>query len=91
MHYDHIGATMKENGKIKVAFHDKLMPEFFYLVIVQAEFGRKAKRNFSKNIFDFTTVGDRDCVPAIEHLHALHYSVYLIFLSFGIMDSIVEH
>ena len=43
-----------------------------------------------KNIFDFTTAGDWDCVAAVERLPALHYSVDFIFLSFGIMGSIVE-
>ena len=43
-----------------------------------------------KNIFDFTTTGDWDCVVAEEHLPALHYSVDFIFLSFGIMGFIVE-
>ena len=43
-----------------------------------------------KNIFDFTTAGDWDCVAAVELLTALHYSVDLIFLSFGIMGCIVE-
>ena len=43
------------------------------------------KDNLFKNIFDFTTAGDRDCVVAVERLPALHYSVDFIFLSFGIM------
>ena len=43
-----------------------------------------------KNIFDFTTSGDWDCVAAVERLPALHYSVDFIFLSFGIMGFIVE-
>ena len=43
-----------------------------------------------KNIFDFTTAGDRDCVAAVERLPALHYSVDFIFLSFGTMGFIVE-
>ena len=43
-----------------------------------------------KNIFDFTTVGDWDCVAAVERLPAHHYSVDFIFLSFGIMGFIVE-
>ena len=43
-----------------------------------------------KNIFDFTTTGDWDCVAAVERLPALHYSVDFIFLSFGIMGFIVE-
>ena len=43
-----------------------------------------------KNIFDFTTAGDLDCVAAVERLPALHYSVDFIFLSFGIIGFIVE-
>ena len=43
-----------------------------------------------KNIFEFTTAGDWDCVAAVERLPALHYSVDFIFLSFGIMGFIVE-
>ena len=43
-----------------------------------------------KNIFDFTTAGDWDCVAAVERLPALHNSVDFIFLSFGIMGFIVE-
>ena len=43
-----------------------------------------------KNIFDFTTAGDWDCVAAEERLPALHYSVDFIFLSFWIMGFIVE-
>ena len=43
-----------------------------------------------KNIFDFTTAGDWDCVVAVERLPALHYSRDFIFLSFGIMGFIVE-
>ena len=43
-----------------------------------------------KNIFDFTIAGDWDCVAAVERLPALHYSVDFIFLSFGIMDFIVD-
>ena len=43
-----------------------------------------------KNIFDFTTAGDWDCVAAVERLPALRYSVDFIFLSFGIMGLIVE-
>ena len=45
-----------------------------------------------KNIFDFTTAGDWDCVAAVERLpaqSALHYSVDFIFLSFGIIGFIV--
>ena len=40
------------------------------------------KDNLIKNIFDFTTTSDRDCVAAIECLLTLYYSVELIFLSF---------
>ena len=43
-----------------------------------------------KNIFDFTTAGDWDCVAAVERLPALQYSVYFIFLSFGIMGFSVD-
>ena len=49
-----------------------------------------SKRYPFKNIFDFTTAGDLDCVAAVERLPALHYSVDLIFLSFRIMGFIVE-
>ena len=49
-----------------------------------------SKRYSFKNIFDFTTAGDWDCVAAVERLPALHYSVDFIFLSFGIMGFIVE-
>ena len=38
-----------------------------------------------KNIFDFISAGDWDCVAAVERLPAVHYSVDFIFLSFGIM------
>ena len=33
----------------------------------------------------------RPAKVAVERLHALHYSVDFIFLSFGIMGFIVEH
>ena len=46
--------------------------------------------NILKNIFDFTTAGDWDCVAAVERLHALHYSVDFILLSLWIMGFIVE-
>ena len=39
-----------------------------------------------KNIFDFTTSGDWDCMSAVERLPALHYSEDFI----GIMGFIVE-
>ena len=45
---------------------------------------------FMSVILDFTTAGDWDCVAAVIRLPALHYSVDFIFLSFGIMDFIVE-
>ena len=48
------------------------------------------KRYPFKNIFDFTTAGDWDCVVAVERLPVLYYSVDFIFLSFGIMGFIVE-
>ena len=34
-----------------------------------------------KNIFDFTTAGDWECVAAVERLPALHYSVDFILFS----------
>ena len=43
-----------------------------------------------KNIFDFTTAGNWDCVAAVERLPVLHYSVDFIVLSFGIMGFVVE-
>ena len=43
-----------------------------------------------KNIFDFTTAGDLDCVAAVERLPVLNYSVDFTFLSFWIMGFIVE-
>ena len=46
--------------------------------------------NLFKNIFDFNTAGDWDCVAAVECLPALHYSVDCIGLSFGIMGFIWE-
>ena len=46
------------------------------------------KDNLFKNIFDFTTADDWDCVAAVGHLPALHCSVDFIFLSFGIMGFI---
>ena len=48
------------------------------------------KDNLLKNIFDFTTAGDWDCVAAVKHLPALYYIVHFIFLSFGIMGFIWE-
>ena len=36
-----------------------------------------------KNIFDFTTAGDWDCVATVECFPALHYILDLIFLSLG--------
>ena len=43
-----------------------------------------------KNIFDFTTAGEWDCVAVVEGPTALHYSVDFMFLSFGIIDSILK-
>ena len=60
-----------------------LLFHFFGVVFV-------SKGYLFKNIFDFTTAGDWDCVAAVECLPALHYSVDFIFLSFGIMGFIVE-
>ena len=42
------------------------------------------------NIFDFTIAGDWDYEAVENQLPALHYGVDFIFLSFGILDSIVE-
>ena len=42
------------------------------------------------HVFNCTTAGDRDCVAAVKRLHALHYSVDLMILSFGINVSIFE-
>ena len=36
-----------------------------------------------KNIFDFTTAGDWDCVAAVERLPSLHFSVYFIACPLG--------
>ena len=62
---------------------------------IAVDLGRKATKPtnqlcFQKVTLDFTTAGDWDCVAAVERLLALHYSVDFIFLSFGIMDFIVE-
>ena len=48
------------------------------------------KDYFFKNIFDFTTTGDWDCMGTVERLSALHYSLDFTFLSFGIMGFNVE-
>ena len=48
------------------------------------------KDTLFKNIFNFTTASDWDCVAAVERLPVLHYSVDFIFLSFGIIGFIVE-
>ena len=46
---------------------------------------------FFKNIFNFTTAGEWDCVAAVsECLPVPHFSVDFIFLSFGINGFIVE-
>ena len=36
-----------------------------------------------KNIFDFTTAGDWDCVATVERLPAIHYSVDFIYCPLG--------
>ena len=41
------------------------------------------KENPFKNIFDFTTAGDWDCVEAVERLPALHYNVDFISCPLG--------
>ena len=40
------------------------------------------KDNCFKNIFDFSTAGERDCVVTVGRLPALHFSVDCIFLYF---------
>ena len=47
------------------------------------------KNNLLKNIFDFTTAVDWNCVAMAKRLPALHDSVDFIFLTFGIMGFIV--
>ena len=47
------------------------------------------KDTLFKNIFDFTTAGDWDCVAVVERQPALYYSEDFI-LSFGIMGFIGE-
>ena len=59
---------------------------FSFLMYVQSFL---PKDNLFKNIFDFTTADDWDCVAAVARIHALHSSVDFIILSFGIMNSIV--
>ena len=54
------------------------------------KFSQSSKGYPFKNIFDYTTSGDWDCVASVERLPALHYSVNFIFLSFVIMGFIVE-
>ena len=44
-----------------------------------------------KNIFDYNTAGDCDCVAGVGRLPALYYSVDFIVLFFGIMGFILEH
>ena len=34
----------------------------------------------SKNIFDLTIAGDRDCVAAVKRLHVLHFNEIIIFV-----------
>ena len=33
------------------------------------------KNQLFKNIFDFTTAGEWDCMVAVKHLLAIHYSL----------------
>ena len=62
-----------------------------HMVVGDANMAVFASKGYTlKNIFDFTTAGDSDCVVAVERLPALYQSVDFIFLSFGIMDFIVE-
>ena len=64
----------------------------FSRIFIQKRFGAAftSKGYPFKNIFDFTSAGDWDCVAAVERLPALHYNVDFIFLSFGRMGFIVE-
>ena len=57
---------------------------------ILAIYRSRLQNELFKNIFDFTTAGDWDCVVVGEHLPALCYSVDFIFLSLGIMGFIVE-
>ena len=42
-----------------------------------------------KNIFDFTTAGDWDCMAVVERLPALHYSVdFICFCPLGSLVSL---
>ena len=45
------------------------------------------KNNLFKNIFDFTTAGDWDCVAPVERLPALHYSGDLFSCPLGSLVS----
>ena len=42
--------------------------------------------NLFKNIFDFTTAGEWDCVAAVERLPGLHYCVYYTIIDFNEVD-----
>ena len=44
---------------------------------------------YTKNMFDYTAAADMDCMAAVKCLPVLRYRNF-IFLSFGIIDSIVE-
>ena len=61
-----------------------------FISVLSFSFSSLVQSLLPKNTFDFTTAGDWDCVPAVERLPALHYSVDFIFLSFGIMGFVVE-
>ena len=74
-----------DDTKVYQAIESADTPEFQFFNAVFA-----SKGYHFKDIFDFTTAGDWDCVAAVEHLPALHYSVDFIFLSFGIMCFIDE-
>ena len=49
-----------------------------------------SKDNLSKNIFDFTTAGDWDCVAAVERPPVLHYRVDLFSCPLGSWDLLLN-
>ena len=59
------------------SFAQKIFTLYTFSVLVYSLLPRD---NLSKNIFDFTTAGDRDCVAAVERLPVLHYNVDFIFV-----------
>ena len=80
---------VKYNIGFKTLLQQGISESMFYGDLVY-KFKRIVGKPYFKNIFDFTTAGDRDCVVALERLPTLHFCVDFIFLSFGIMGFIVE-